>query len=519
MVLPEHYYNGLRGQEKLGPKHIYSNNEIGGARTMQLLTVHEHPKLGGKNNLWPTIRTETVRILDLKKIQFSSVDLVRFRWEPTENDRGGPITSNVTIWIGVLPNSTNADAASNCAKDIIDFLDHNKINDIDVAFRESEAYLLTRPILYTSVKDVYERDNVFDWLGTPLSFPIAGLSTPNKEGSLGCYFKIGEDLYGVTARHVLFQPGEGNNLYISETSATKDVILMGDKAYQDVLTSIQNLIHILTDSRRPLYRKVKSHKEGVEDGKQGAQQKLEQYQPNLDDTDIALETLKRLLENLQRDWAEVNKRVIGHVVWSPPITSLDRSHSIQDVCVIKLNKDKLLPALLGNIELIRGIGSGKFMGLLSSQFDYPEGRLQQLKNILDDAKAQGPNNGEPMRFVFKRGTTTLTTLGRLNDFDSYVRRYDISGYFDFVHAAVYRYDNDSGPFSRLGDSGAAIYGTNNVIVAQLIGGAGSLTDIDITYGTRMEPLWKVIKEQFPTAHFFFDDRWHLEVNTNTYHHK
>ena len=33
------------------------------------------------------------------------------------------------------------------------------------------------------------------------------------QGTLGFYFKSGEDLYGVTARHVLFPTTEGNDLY------------------------------------------------------------------------------------------------------------------------------------------------------------------------------------------------------------------------------------------------------------------------------------------------------------------
>ena len=33
------------------------------------------------------------------------------------------------------------------------------------------------------------------------------------QGTLGFYFKVGNDLYGVTARHVLFPGTQGNALY------------------------------------------------------------------------------------------------------------------------------------------------------------------------------------------------------------------------------------------------------------------------------------------------------------------
>lgn len=77
--------------------------------------------------------------------------------------------------------------------------------------------------------------------------------------------------------------------------------------------------------------------------------------------------------------------------------------------------------------------------------------------------------------------------------------------FDSVEAAVYPYHNDSGPFSRAGDSGAAIGGINNDLVIQLTGGTGPTDSADIAYGTPMEWLWKdVIKVKFPDTVLFFD---------------
>ena len=155
------------------------------------------------------------------------------------------------------------------------------------------------------------------------------------------------------------------------------------------------------------------------------------------------------------------------------------------------------------------------MGLLyprddvPSEFDYPEDRIYHLRTILAAAKIKEPNSqdvkGDPTRFVIKRGFTTLTTVGRLNGFKSYLRRYGLLGNFDSTEAAVFPYDNDSGPFSRGGDSGAAIVGANNDFVAQLTGGVGVTDSSDITYGTPMEWLWEqIIKKRFPNAILFFD---------------
>jgi hypothetical protein len=161
------------------------------------------------------------------------------------------------------------------------------------------------------------------------------------------------------------------------------------------------------------------------------------------------------------------------------------------------------------------IEAGKFTILLDprydvpSEFDYPEDCIYLLKAILAAAEIKEPNSqdieGDPTRFVFKRGITTHTTIGRLNGFMSRERRYTLHGNIDSIAAAVHAYDIDSGPFSRGGDSGAAIVGVNNDIVAQLTGGTGPTGSSDITYGTPMEWLWNdIIKVEFPTAVLFFD---------------
>lgn len=61
------YFYGLRGNRKLGPKLIWrSSTDVftppsgpsQDVRAMQLLTVHEHVKLGKEKDLWPKIRKE-----------------------------------------------------------------------------------------------------------------------------------------------------------------------------------------------------------------------------------------------------------------------------------------------------------------------------------------------------------------------------------------------------------------------------------------------------------------------------
>lgn len=160
------------------------------------------------------IRSEAVKSLDNRGIQLTSVDLTRFRWDEQNADSGREtVTSPVTIWIGVVPDSTTGDAAFESSQDILQLLKQHDIHDIDVAYRESVSQPLTSPELLAPVNDLHPLKDVTDWVTTALGLPIAGLKTLHMQGTLGFYFRVGDDLYGVTARHVLFPENQGNASY------------------------------------------------------------------------------------------------------------------------------------------------------------------------------------------------------------------------------------------------------------------------------------------------------------------
>ena len=74
-----------------------------------------------------------------------------------------------------------------------------------------------------------------------------------------------------------------------------------------------------------------------------------------------------------------------------------------------------------------------------------------------------------------------------------------------METAVYPSDNDSGPFSRDGDSGSIIVDALGKFVALLTGGTGPTDSSDITFGSSMYWLWEIIKAEFPGANLYFED--------------
>ncbi|KAL6306401.1 hypothetical protein BKA93DRAFT_729418, partial [Sparassis latifolia] len=517
------YYFGIRGSRRWGPKLIFRTSKDvftvpsgpeQDPRLMRLLPVHKHHKLG-KDNLWATIRSKVVELLDQQNIQHSSVDLVHFSWVEENEDiapYGTVVTTPITIWVGVLPDTLTGEKAFHSSNDILDLLKEHGIFDIDVAYRESVARGFSGPELFAPVSDLDPLKAVIDPVTTALGLPIAGLKTLKSRGTMGFYFRVGKVLYAITARHVLFPEDEGNNPYFYVTGPKKKVVLMGTKAFTTFLISIQGHIGTLNNTVGVLEQRVTALTTRSEGSGPNAEQvagELVETQRELSKTQTAIEELKKFFVKVKKQWTKLKDWVIGHVIWAPPVSVSTAPHGYtKDICVIKLDEKKFSQNFRKNVlDLGPEIDAAKFISLMyprinaPSDFDYPAERLLELRGILSAEEIRTPNNkdhkGDPMRYVIKRGLTTLTTIGCLSGFESHVRRYFALGSRDSVEAAVYPYDNDSGPFSRGGNSGSIIVDALGKVVALLTGGMGPTDSSDITFGSPMYWLWEIIKAQFP----------------------
>ena len=124
---------------------------------------------------------------------------------------------------------------------------------------------------------------------------------------------------------------------------------MGNRAFEELLESTQALIGTLRNSTTFLVKNVELSEARVADGDQKAAADLAMYQQSLQQMRDMIAELKIFFATLKKDWTDVKNRVIGYVVWSPPITGLNLPYGYtRDVCVIKLDKQKFLPNLRGN---------------------------------------------------------------------------------------------------------------------------------------------------------------------------
>ncbi|GJJ08359.1 hypothetical protein Clacol_002573 [Clathrus columnatus] len=541
------YYAGVSPKGR-GPKLIYRTSsdifeEPSGPeayrRLMKVITVPDDHEFG-KDGLWNRVRDKVVKFLKRRKIKVTSVDFVRFTWldkrpdqeivededdakeeEEEEVDYDDIPTikpvedgirhfTNPTIWVGVLPETLTGAVAHESAKDIRAFLDELKVKKIDIAYRESisKSLLGHGPALFPPVEKDDPLKDVIDNVSVPLSIPIAGRKT-TMQGTLGPYFRVGNKLYAITARHDVF-PSDGDNDEYRHKDPTpkKEVVVMG------------------THARR------------VGDGinVEDLQAKLKKNEVELAETRIKINKLKTFFVDIKKRWSKLKDRVIGFVAWAPPIGVGVAPHRYtRDLCVIELYKDKF-KNMIGNVLSLGAVlvcliecadlkctslpgpeyTPSKLKSLMydrtdvPSEFKYPNGGLLPLRGMLTADHINNPNSlnlqGDSIRHVIKRGFTTNTTIGTLTRFMSFVRKYFATGNLESLELPILSHENEGGAFSRGGDSGSLIVSARGEFVGLITGGTyKGIDSSDITFVTLFEYIWKLIRKESPGANLYFDD--------------
>jgi len=120
--------------------------------------------------------------------------------------------------------------------------------------------------------------------------------------------------------------------------------VLGPSAFTNYLPSLQETIGNLLDTVMYLegrVEKLTTQAAGVGPRASQSAEDLPGVQQHLTATRAKIEALKAYFSKVKKGWSKPKDRVIGHVVWSPPISLATPPHSYtQDVCVIKLDMHK-----------------------------------------------------------------------------------------------------------------------------------------------------------------------------------
>ncbi|KAG5634416.1 hypothetical protein H0H81_002073, partial [Sphagnurus paluster] len=351
---------------------------------------------------------------------------------------------------------------------------------------------------------------------TPALGPsIAAQATPHVEGTGGLYLAEGggsQKVLLVTARHVLFPPSEGFHVDYARTNDSaprRDVFLLGTRAYDNLIESIKIAIRkqrimVELDEQRIENLQKRLVSQG-EDDVEEVTNRLQETQESLNEAIEAIEALQKFHDEVKTDWRQVRKRVIGHVVRSPPITVGAGTEGFsEDYAIVELDSARFKKAFKGNvIDLGTKIPLGDFMLMMhprddaTTRFIYPANRLLPLRGVISEDLMRNPDvldeDGEASLFVVKNDNTTGVTIGRATGSFSYGREY----FGNNTHRtskewAILPYD---------GKSGSIIVDGRGQIGGLLTGGAGKTESLDITYATPFFWLFPRIKANgFPNAH-------------------
>ena len=128
---------------------------------------------------------------------------------------------------------------------------------------------------------------------------------------------------------------------------------MGTNAFTNFLISIQGHIGNLNNTVSVLRKRSTALMARIEGGGSNAEQaadELEETQRELAKTQTAIIELKKFFTKVKKEWTKPKGRVIGHVVWAPPVSVSNAPHGYtEDVCVVKLDEKKFLKSFKGNV--------------------------------------------------------------------------------------------------------------------------------------------------------------------------
>ena len=126
---------------------------------------------------------------------------------------------------------------------------------------------------------------------------------------------------------------------------------MGENAFEAYKTAIQARISNLNDTVKALDLQIAALQQRIENGinVDEAQAKLTELQAEHLKTKNTIKALKKFFVTLSEKWADLKDRVIGYVVWAPPIACGvgDNKYTV-DLCVVKLNKRRF-SKFIGNV--------------------------------------------------------------------------------------------------------------------------------------------------------------------------
>lgn len=118
---------------------------------------------------------------------------------------------------------------------------------------------------------------------------------------------------------------------------------MGTKSFTKFLSSIEDHIRVLKNTVGVLQKwdtTLSVRSEGGGSKAEQAARELVETRHQLSKTRKAIEEVEEFFVKMKTQWTKPKDRVIGHIVWAPPICVSTPHSYTKDVCVVKLDEKK-----------------------------------------------------------------------------------------------------------------------------------------------------------------------------------
>ncbi|KAJ2925756.1 hypothetical protein H1R20_g11340, partial [Candolleomyces eurysporus] len=485
---------------------------------------HEFTNIGhheGLVSFWlnSSKREELVNLLDSRSVHFTSIDPVKVI-EPRRDIWSDPVTTHRAMAIAVKPDTLSREDGAQVVSECKALLKRHGIDDVEFVIREAECFSGVGPKFQETAELTNVAVDLRITISSTLGTAISATNAPDAAGTRGFYVASEDDppkLYFLTCRHVVFPSSstvEENLEYEYPVKAGSLEMCIG--VIQPPTGTLQCVKEGGLKKIKQLEDNVASYQRQAAalEGKRWQKKLKETTRWELEDHQKKLEAFKKELDALDA-WSDESDRVIGHVVYSPPITTCGSTPSdhgsndnkfILDVCVCELDPSKLDAGnFLGNVvdlggdgreyTLVRLIGRHK----LKRNINHDEMRLLKLEGFTPIDEMVNPTtpdvaDGNDYLRVGKRGGATGLTFGKANNLPS-LRTHEFSSSngtaptmkFRALEWGVFPPEPEPwGPrfredFSAGGDSGATVFDVENRIVGMLTGGSGTRDYVDIAY--------------------------------------
>ena len=394
-------------------------------------------------------------------------------------------------------------------------------------------------------------DPTVDLLGLPeirkpftptLGLSIATFESSHPEGTGGLLLRLSSEKNDtrvglLTCAHVLRPPSLStkNEDYTREDDSQprKDVVLLGDEAFQNAVHSITKFIkrHMLAISSWESSLMAHPAQKEMEDKRIAS--KRSHLTDLIRDAKAEIEEAKKLHTYVTQNLADPESRVLGHVVHIAKIEIGATDKYMYDWGFVQLDSETMdIPHFQGN-KLFVGMSllSGRFLlrfdhssytggdrtlgdWIMHMRSKPPQDMLLPIKGFVTEDELRSPQDVDIYKkkalLAVKNGSATGTTFGRVNGLESITRKHphhdSISQRaLEIIVCGCDTSRSDNALFSIPGDSGSCVVDREGRLIGLLTSGVGPIERTDRTYITPYFALKKALEQKFPGCHLFDDD--------------